>query len=82
MYREEVIIPKDIFNRTAANLVHQTSQVHMPTVFVEKDGRRANACSLLGLLSLRLLKGEKVSLVSTSKENLNKVLTLFQNIDE
>lgn len=49
--------------RPAANLV-QTAMAFKAHVFVEKEGRRANAKSMLSILSLGVHAGERVTFLS------------------
>lgn len=46
----------------AAVFIHKTSS-YKSSVWIEKDDRKANAKSLLGLLSLGILTGETINLV-------------------
>ncbi len=67
-------------SKVAARLIQKASG-YASNIWIEKDARRANAKSLLGILSLSVSKGEKVLLIADgTDENLAlSELELFAN---
>lgn len=65
MTSREIMIMNEfgLESKAAARLIQKAS-AYESNIWVEKDTRRANAKSLLGLLSLSVSKGEKVLLVA------------------
>ena len=50
------------------------------SVWVEKDERRVNAKSLLGVLSLGIVKGTKISIIADGSDEEEAVKTLVELI--
>lgn len=82
MIIKEIIIKNDsgLESKIAARLIQKASG-YESSIWIEKDGRRANAKSLLGILSLSVSKGEKIQLIADgSDEKLAlQELELFAN---
>ena len=51
------------------------------SVWVEKDERRVNAKSLLGVLSLGIIKGTKISIIADGSDEEEAVKTLVELIE-
>ena len=65
--------------RNAAQLVYSLNPIKS-SVYLEKEGRRINAKSILGLLSAGIVEGEKIT-VNINNENdfteVKKIITEF-----
>ncbi len=67
----------------AIAMLIQISSNFSSSIFIEKDGRRANAKSLLGVLSLGIEHGDYLELMADGDDNeqaLNE-LTQYMNAD-
>lgn len=51
------------------------------SIWIEKDDRRVNAKSLLGVLSLGIVKGTTVSIVADGADEAQAIQTLAELID-
>ena len=51
------------------------------SIWVEKDDRRVNAKSLLGVLSLGIVKGTKITIIADGVDEEEAVKTLISVID-
>lgn len=51
------------------------------TIWVEKDERRVNAKSLLGVLSLGIVKGVEISIIADGSDEEEAVRTLIELIE-
>lgn len=51
------------------------------TIYFEKDNRRVNAASLLGLLSLYILVGDNVTIITKGKDEESEAQTMCDLID-
>ena len=51
------------------------------SIWVEKDERRVNAKSLLGVLSLGIVKGTKISIIADGSDEEEAVKTLVELIE-
>lgn len=49
--------------RTAAQFVQEANRF-LSDLFLEKDGKRVNAKSIMGLMSLAITKGEEVTVIA------------------
>jgi phosphocarrier protein HPr len=65
MITREIVIKNEygLESKVAARLIQKASG-YASNIWIEKDARRANAKSLLGILSLSVCKGEKVLLIA------------------
>lgn len=61
--------------KTIAILIQKASDF-ASTIYVRSDGRRANAKSLLGLMSLGLLPGHEISIEAEGEDAEQAVQTL------
>jgi phosphotransferase system HPr (HPr) family protein len=66
--------------RTAAKLIQLVSNCKS-SIWIEKAERKANAKSLLGLLSLTIRQGEKITISAEGEDALDSVhsLSMFIN---
>ncbi|MBP7174800.1 MAG: HPr family phosphocarrier protein [Thermoclostridium sp.] len=79
--REIVINNESGLESKAAAMLIQKASGYASNIWIEKNARRANAKSLLGILSLGVSKGEKVLLIADGADEslaLNE-LELFAN---
>lgn len=51
------------------------------SIWVEKDERRVNAKSLLGVLSLNLVQGAEISIIADGSDDADAVKTLVELIE-
>ncbi len=65
MVRKPIIIKNsmDLEERPVAHLVQEASQ-YGSQIYIEMNEMKVNAKSIMGMMSLRLLKGESVTLVA------------------
>lgn len=81
MLTREVTINNQVgLHARPATFFIQKANEFKSSIWIEKDDRKVNAKSLLGVLSLGIVKGTSVSLVadgSDEKEALNTLATLI-----
>lgn len=79
LHKDTVILPKDIVARNAANFVHQMNQFDCD-VWLHKDQCTVNAKSLVGVLHLRLMRGQEITVTTSGTESEHKevVYTLLK----
>lgn len=82
MNKKEINFPFGIFARKAVTLSLKIKEGIYNPFFIEKDNRRANAKSLLGLLSLGVKEGEKVVLIGLCDEDIEKAEKIIKIIQE
>lgn len=56
-------------------------QMNLSHIWVEKDERRVNAKSLLGVLSLGIVKGTSISIIADGSDEEEAVKTLVELIE-
>ncbi len=80
MISKEIIIQNEsgLESKVAARLIQKAS-TYESNIWIEKNDRRANAKSLLGILSLSISKGEKVLLIADGADEKSAIeeLELF-----
>ena len=86
MYSQEVQVTNQVglYARPATFFI-QCANGFKSTILVEKEERRVNAKSLLGVLSLGIMKGTTVTLIadgSDEKEAVDALAELIENLDE
>ena len=65
MYSKEVTITNDVgLHARPATFFIQKANSYRSSIWVEKDDRRVNAKSLLGVLSLGIVKGMSITLIA------------------
>ena len=57
----------DMEDRPIAHLVQEASQ-YESQVYIEIDNKKINAKSIMGMMSLRLQKGENITVVAEGKD--------------
>ena len=69
MSRNEVVvqIPGDLEARPIAGLVHVASQ-YESTIYLETGDKRVNAKSIMGMMTLGLKAGERMTIEATGKD--------------
>jgi phosphocarrier protein len=82
MIKKEIIFPFYLISRRAVALAQKVQEITKRPLFIEKSERRANAKSLLGLLSLGVKENDKVLLISDDEEGLIKVEEVIKNLQE
>jgi phosphotransferase system HPr-like phosphotransfer protein len=82
MNKKEIIFPFHLINRKAVDLSFLIRDNISRPLFIEKDNRRANAKSLLGLLSLGLREGQSANIISDNDEDIKKVEQIIKNLKE
>ena len=82
MYVKEVLVQNKAGLRgRPATFFIQRANEFKSSVWVEKDERRVNAKSLLGVLSLGIVKGTKISIIADGNDEEEAVKTLIELIE-
>ncbi|MDO4749727.1 MAG: HPr family phosphocarrier protein [Eubacteriales bacterium] len=82
MVVKEVVISNQVgLHARPATFFIQKSNEFKSSIWVEKDERRANAKSLLGVLSLGIVKGTRISIIADGADEDEAVATLAALID-
>jgi phosphocarrier protein len=71
--------PVGLHARPATFLIQKANEFES-SIWLEKDERRVNAKSLLGVLSLGVGKGEKISVIGDGSDETKAVDTLYDLI--
>ena len=83
MYTQEIIINNDVgLHARPATFFIQKANEFKSGIWVEKEDRRVNAKSLLGVLSLGIVKGTAITLIadgSDEKEAVNALVDLVNS---
>lgn len=66
---KEITFPYDLKGRKAICFVQMIQDLFKNEIFFEKHTRRVNAKSLLGILSLGILKGEEIKIYVAKEED-------------
>ena len=87
MYMKEVTVNNQVgLHARPATFFIQKANEFKSSIWVEKDERRVNAKSLLGVLSLGVVKGPTINLIADGldeKEAVDALVELFNsNFDE
>ena len=86
MYVKEVTVENQVgLHARPATFFIQKANEFKSGIWVEKEERRVNAKSLLGVLSLGIMKGTTVTLIadgSDEKEAVDALAELIENLDE
>ena len=87
MYMKEVTVDNQVgLHARPATFFIQKANEFKSSIWVEKDERRVNAKSLLGVLSLGVVKGTTINLIADGldeKEAVDALVELFNsNFDE
>ena len=82
MYVKEVLVQNKAGLRgRPATFFIQKANEYKSTVWVEKDERKVNAKSLLGVLSLGIVKGTTISIIADGSDEEEAVKTLVELIE-
>ena len=82
MYVKEVLVQnKAGLHARPATFFIQKANEYKSTIWVEKEERRVNAKSLLGVLSLGIVKGTAVTLVADGADEQEAIDTLVALIN-
>ena len=77
MYTREVVINNEVgLHARPATFFIQKANEFKSGIWVEKDERRVNAKSLLGLLSLGIVKGTAITLIADGPEEKEALAAL------
>ena len=77
MVSKEIIVPNQIglHSRAASDFIQKANEFKS-IIWVEKNNRRMNAKSLLGVLSLGITKGTQIAIVADGVDEQEAVHTL------
>ena len=82
MYVKEVLVQnKAGLHARPATFFIQKANEFKATIWVEKEERRVNAKSLLGVLSLGIVKGTTVTIIADGADEDAAIATLSELID-
>ena len=82
MYTQEIIINNDVgLHARPATFFIQKANEFKCGIWVEKDDRRVNAKSLLGVLSLGIAKGSTITLIADGPDEKDAVNALVELVN-
>ncbi len=82
MISKEVVINNQVgLHARPATFFIQKANEFKSSIWIEKDERRVNAKSLLGVLSLGIVKGTSVNIVADGADESSAIATLSELID-
>lgn len=82
MISKEVVINNQVgLHARPATFFIQKANEFKSSIWVEKDERRVNAKSLLGVLSLGIVKGTAITLIADGADEDEAIATLAELID-
>ncbi len=82
MVSNEVAVQNSVgLHARPATFFIQRANEFKSSIWVEKDERRVNAKSLLGVLSLGIVKGTKISIIADGSDEDEAVKTLVELIE-
>ena len=83
MYTKTAVVNNQVgLHARPATFFIQKANEYKSSIWVEKEERRVNAKSLLGVLSLGIVKGTNIALIadgSDEKEAVDALVSLIQN---
>ncbi len=83
IYEREVIIRNKLgIHARPAQMIVELAKKFKSDIYIEKDGMRANARSLLGILMLVAPKGTKLKLIAEGEDAKEAVEALAKLIEE
>lgn len=81
MVTKEVVINNQVgLHARPATFFIQKANEFKSSIWIEKEDRRVNAKSLLGVLSLGIVKGTSVKLIADGADEANAIETLAELI--
>ena len=82
MYTREITVKNEVgLHARPATYFIQKANEFKSSIWIEKDDRRVNAKSLLGVLSLGIVKGTAVNIVADGVDENEAIATLSALID-
>ncbi len=83
MYMKEVVVKNEIgLHARPATFFIQTANKYKSSIWIEKDERRVNAKSLLGVLSLGIVGGTTVKLFADGSDENEAISGLIKMIHD
>jgi phosphotransferase system HPr (HPr) family protein len=79
---KELTFPFNLTGRQAMYFTQNVQEALNNAIFLEKDNRRVNAKSLLGVLSLGITQGEKIQVFCNSEEEYRVMEEIVNFIKE
>ncbi len=81
MYKQEAVVNNQVgLHARPATFFIQKANEFKSSIWVEKDERKVNAKSLLGVLSLGIVKGTTIQLIAEGADEKEAVEALYQMI--
>ena len=81
MYIKEAVVNNQVgLHARPATFFIQKANEYKSSIWVEKDERRVNAKSLLGVLSLGIIKGTAINLIADGSDEKDAVEALVELI--
>ena len=77
----EVANPTGLYARPATHFVQKANEFKS-SIWIEKEERRVNAKSLLGILSLGIGKGSVITILADGKDEQEAVMALTELVSE
>ena len=82
MITKEVVINNQVgLHARPATFFIQKANEFRSSIWIEKDERRVNAKSLLGVLSLGIVKGTAINIIADGADEAEAIKTLSELID-
>ncbi len=82
MFSKEVVVQNQVgLHARSATFFIQKANEFKSSVWVEKDERKVNAKSLLGVLSLGITKGTEINIIADGSDEEAAVVTLVDLIE-
>jgi len=81
MYTRETVVTNQVgLHARPATFFIQKANEFKSSIWIEKEERRVNAKSLLGVLSLGIVKGSKINIIADGSDEKEAVDTLVELI--
>ena len=82
MYTQEITVNNEVgLHARPATFFIQKANEFKSSIWVEKEDRRVNAKSLLGVLSLGIVKGTAITIIADGADEDAAIATLSELID-
>ena len=83
MYTQEIIVSNEVgLHARPATFFIQKANSYKSSIWVEKEDRKVNAKSLLGVLSLGVTKGTKITLIADGADEKAAVAALAALVND
>ena len=83
MYTQEITVNNEVgLHARPATFFIQKANEFKSGIWVEKEDRRVNAKSLLGVLSLGIVKGTKITLIADGSDEEDAVKALVELVED